>query len=258
MKASRIALIVILVLSVGCDGNNSNETPSLLPAAAFSLRTDLFASIPAGAGNHFAATVERLRPVSDGFREHLDRAATVSIASERLTPTRTGDDYVWQGTADHRGVSTEFELLATPVSRDITDWFMNVSYEDGSSTLEDFEIVRARTLTNGTLGEWNHYAMIDGVRTMIMRGEYGAVGVDRFVGLTVPDSVNLAIAGDSLEYSEFTNNIRELLLFSRSSEEGFVVHWDEGSNEGWLVATDYREAEQSCWDSSLADTECEQ
>ncbi len=245
------------MLSAGCDGDNGDEIPTPIPAAAFSLRTDLFESTRPGAGDHFTAAVERVQPVSTGFREHLDLALAVAIASERLTPTASGDDFIWTGVTDFEGSPVNFEAKATPASADVVDWFIDVTYDGGSTTLTDFQIVRARTLTSAAVGEWNHYAMIDGVRTRIFRGQYGAVELDRFVGVAVQDSVNLAIAGDSLEYSEFTNNLRELLWFDGDTEDAFFVQWDEGSNSGWLVATDYNESAQSCWDASLADVECQ-
>ncbi|MBT8400263.1 MAG: hypothetical protein KJO98_07290 [Rhodothermia bacterium] len=261
-RLTRSRLLCVLVVAavasnVGCDSDSGDDIPTTIPAAAFSVRTDLFQSARPGAGDHFGAAVERLQPVATGFREHLDLAQAVAIASERLTPTATGDDFVWNGVADLEGEPVTFELTATPASADIVDWFINVTYNVGSTALTDFQLVRARTLTSAAVGEWNQYAMIDGVRTLIFRAEYGAVDLDRIVRVAVEDTVNLAVAADSLEYSEFANNVRELLWFDGDTEDAFFVQWDEGSNAGWLVATDYNESAQSCWDDTLADVECE-
>lgn len=252
-----VVIVAAILLSVGCDNDNGNDIPAPIPAAAFSLRTDLFQTARPGAGDHFGAAVERLQPVSAGFREHLDLAQAVAIASERLSPTADGDNYVWSGVTDFEGDQVTFEATATPANADIVDWFINVTYDDGSTALTDFQIVRARTLASAAVGEWNQYAMIDGARTLIFRAEYGAVDLDRIVRIAVEDSVNLAVAADSLEYSEFANNVRELLWFDGDTEDAFFVQWDEGSNAGWLVATDYNESAQSCWDETLADVECE-
>ena len=260
MRATSITytvLIGILLAATGCDSDTGDEVPTVVPAEAFTLRTDLFSAVPAGAGNHFQAAAERLQPASDGFREYLDLARDIAISTQQMAPSRDGDDFVWKATTESRGQSVDFELVATLASTDVVDWFLNVTTQDGEPALDDFEIVRARTLTNGTLGEWNHFAMVNGVRTLIFRGQYGAVGFDRFVGVSAEDTVDLAIAGDSLEYSEFTGDVREFLWFDGDRENWLVVQWRASTKAGWLLATDYNEQMPACWDSSLADVDCE-
>ncbi len=254
-----LAYVVVVAFAagmlLGCDGDEET-VPSVIPTSAFSLRTDLFNLVVPGAGDHFTAAQTRVAPTSAAFNDQLAVARTVSQAAASLDPESIGDGWVWSGATLLNDEVIEFDMQASRPRNDVVTWSMRVTFDDGTTSYNDFEMLTARAFTSATLGEWELYDRIDGVRTLVFRAQFGALDFDRFLGIAVEDSVSLEIAGDSLEYSEFTGGVREFLWFDRSSFIASLVQWNVTSREGLFVAADYNDGATSCWDTALADREC--
>lgn len=245
-----------LLFASACDNaSTEDEAPSLLPAEAFELNTDIFDSTPkAAAGENFTAGAWRVGLISVAVKVHMIIPFVVTAAAVDADPVFQNGEWVWSNTANHGIQSINFSLFAEPVSPG-HDWRMVVTYNDGGTVYQQWELYTGHTENLGTEGDWDLYYDVNGTRTNVLNATWDFNSeTDRQVVLSVPvdaptnpgDSVTYMIDGD-MRFFEYTN-----------AESGHVhqVEWNSETGEGSVLAPDFNNGEKACWDSLQDDTVC--
>ncbi len=179
-------------------------------------------------------------------------AATGAALQEKPTFEDDGK-FHWRFTFSEGGPSYDFELVAE-VKATVIDWQMFVTssargfekflWYDGQSNLgggaghwQFYDDAQPTTPTNVARIDWQ-YASDNDASLQFLNNKSGAPGFGDTLGYTVlNDSVSVDFQG-------------------ASNGKDTTISWNRQTREGYIIASDYKNGQKSCWDSNLDDVAC--
>lgn len=252
-------LLCAVVLMAGCDSvSNEEKAPDMLPADAFTMQTDLFASGSAGKaalGTHFVAAAGTVWPVSLLIQANLIIPALVTSAAVQAGDPKLKDGaFVWTSSTQAENHPVSFTLSGKPTA-DYIDWSMRIQGTNPDTQQEeDFVLFTARTNPNTKSGTWSLFYPIDGTATNVLNAEYAITNDStKMIEFSVPEGRDHA--GDSVTYSQ-EGATRTFAWDEASAGNVHTASWNATTHVGWIQSANYNGGNKACWDAELNDIDC--
>ncbi len=255
-----LCTMLFVLLLAGCDSVSDDDgatAPPVLPADAFSLKTDLFNQTNASksmAGTHFAAAALRVWPVSVIISANLIVPVAVTAAALQANPERDGTTWTWTTTTVANGREITSQLAGTLQGSSVR-WSMRVSYFDGEQTLDEFELYTAVTDASSQTGSWKLYYPINGQSRNVLNADFAVPSeTEATITYSIPASAENN-AGDSVRY-EADDNARTFDWTQVGEALNHLIIWDADTRVGSIDATNYNQGQKACWDEDLENSAC--
>jgi len=259
----------LLVFSCQDSTNSLNEQPPQLPPAesmdmnfsVFDKDTDAGSSGDANltaeneSYTHFLNATFRAMIVRGVVNSSLAIPKTLLNAAENIEPELSDDgEWTWSYSKDANGNNFEAELIATTDGNGQVIWQMYVT----SSALDiDNELLfEGEVLTDGSSGNWTYFALLGDeagseISSVIWTVE-NEDQVDLRLEVLTDRNGNL---GDYIEYS-FDSPVKLATYYNAGDNQTTEIEWNSETFEGYLVAPNYNNGEQACWNNDFQNVEC--
>ena len=250
------------VLFAGCDSGPSggdSDAPPVFSANVFLLDTEVFEGVGGKnreTGLNFIAAAIRVAPVSVILAAHTIIPSTIAQSAVQATPTLESGVWTWSRSIPAGDETFDFSLTAQ-VEPSQTTWKMFISSSGPylGETYSNFQLFSGQTTNNGKTGSWELFYLIGGERTMVLEGSYNIPDDDtRQVSFRIPLTAQES-AGDSVLYQ--ADGLTRIFFWTQvQSGLEHEVRWNVHTEEGSILANNYRDGQLSCWDGFFDDAAC--
>lgn len=263
-------LIGLFFLTVSCEDSltSFDEQPPELPPAS-SMEMD-FTDFDQEHSNEFssmemAAESESYSNFGNAAIRALFMKAVVNVnlaipkallkAAEHADPElNENEEWVWSysKTADNK----EFEVLLVASMETENEALWQLFVTNPELGLDNHLFFEGMTTPDGKSGTWTYYQLLgDEPGDAVSEVSWNVEDEDRReLRLEILSDRN-GHMGDSIEY-EFDAPVKRATYYNAEQDETTEIVWNTETREGYLMAPDYNEGEQACWDSGLANIPC--
>lgn len=259
-------LMLLSMLVVGCDTvvQEPATPPSLIPAQAFTVQTELFDQAQSGEDEIGTdAMIARLRvwPLTTALAEYLTLPAAVTEAALEEEPVVEGYEWVWKATVTNGDREVRFALSGVPRGEHV-DWTMRVTKSPSATesplvSEEDstFVLYTATTVRDGTSGSWQLFSPAEDSTINVLDAEF-EIGKEnkKEVTFQVTEAAR-EHTGDSVVYAREGDQRSFHWMQDEGGREHRIV-WDAKSHAGSITATNYNDGQKACWGEALQNVEC--
>lgn len=176
-------------------------------------------------------------------------------AAENIEPELTDDgEWTWSYSKDANGNNFEIELIATTSSNDQVTWQMYVT--NSALNIENILLFEGKVSDDGSSGSWTYYALFgDETGNEVSSITWTINNEDQVeLRLEVLSGRNGNL-GDYLEYS-YDSPVKRATYYNADEDQVTEIEWNSETYEGYIIAPNYNNGEQSCWNSNFQNVEC--
>ena len=253
----------ILIITVGCtdDPTSVNDSPPALPEAStmemdFSnFESQQTSNTIVQSSEHFARaviTAAVLKTVVD-FNLILPKAL---LSAAQNADAERNDDGTWEWSYSQttNGNSFGVRLVAERDSEDSVDWNCYVtSPEQG---VDDQLFFSGTTSNEGQQGVWTYYDLQhNSSEEAVSEIDWNINDEETSLRLEVISDRN-GFAGDYIEYN-FDGTFKTAVYYASDEDEETEIQINTDTKAGYIIAPNYNDGQQSCWDESLQNVVCE-
>jgi hypothetical protein len=145
-------------------------------------------------------------------------------------------------------------LIATANDNGQVVWQMYVT--SSALNIDNALLFEGEVLSDGSSGNWTYYALLgDEAGSEISRINWTVENEDQNdLRLEVLSDRNSNL-GDYIEYN-FDSPIKRAVYFNADEDETAEIEWNSETLEGYIIAANYNNGEQACWNSNFQNVEC--
>ncbi len=260
-----VALLLFVMAFAGCETvdpkSDELEVPAVIPEEAFSINLDVFErEVPAG--KHGKAYTNWLSAVlRTGTAVYIGHAIlhvpfSLTAAVQQVPPVYQGGAFVWAADTLIDGQEHAVQLKAQ-LAETYIDWQMQVTgvIDETGVTFENFLLYRARTQTDVNEGTFQVYFPVETGSQQVMDGSYEVIDeMDHTLTFSIPQDVD-DIGGSSAVFDRDGLFVTLDLIGPLGGTH--LIKWNTETGEGSLIAPDYNNGEEACWDETLRNVPCE-
>lgn len=259
-------LLIGVFLITSCSDDpaslNSDEPPQLPPIESMRMDFSTFDNYQQpknslnSANSNFAQAAVRafvLKSVVD-LNLAIPRALLEAASNSDAEFNEEGE-WVWSYShtagEDNYGV----RLIASRENDAETSWQFFVT--NSTLNIEDKLFFSGTTSGNGSQGTWTYYNLMSDSQEAVSNTEWTVSGEDE-------DEVSLRLEvvsdrfdneGDFIEYT-FDGTVKNAVYYDAGEDATTELQWNVETNEGYLIAPNYNNGEQACWDENFEDVNC--
>jgi len=265
IRLRNISLFFLLATFVlaSCSDNpaslSSEEPPQLPPVESMQVDFSTFEGAQAAkqevANTNFSQAALRALVMKTVVDLNL-AIPRVLLAAAEGTEAEFNEDGQWEWSYSHTAGENNYEvrLVASAEGDSNVKWEFFVT----NSTLEiDNKLLFEGTTSNeGRQGTWTYFNIVGEGNEPVSNIEWSVNGEDE-VSLrleVVSDRYNNL--GDFIEYS-FDGTVKNAVYYNAGLEETTELQWNVETKAGYLIAPNYNNGEQACWDENFEDVVCE-
>lgn len=263
-----ILLLAATFLLLSCqDSTNSlDEQPPQLPSAE-SMNMD-FTVFDEDSGtnstnitadnesySHFFNAAIRAMVMKGIVNTNLAIPKTLLKAAENVEPELTDNgEWTWSYTSGANDNNFEIRLVATSDSDDLVNWQMYVT--NSALNIENALFFEGEVTENGSTGNWTYYALLgDEAGKEVSQTTWSIENEDQIdLRLEVLTNRNGNL-GDYIDYS-FNPPVKQATYYNSGEDQTTEIEWNSETFEGYIIAPNYNNGEQACWNSNFQDIEC--
>ena len=264
-------LIATSLLLFSCqDSTNSlNEQPPQLPPAesmnmdfsAFDENTEANNAINVSNASdsesysHFLNAAFRAMVMKGIVNTNLAIPKTLLKAAENIEPELTDDgEWTWNYTSDANDNNFEIRLVATSETDNLVNWQMYVT--NSALSIDNELFFEGEVTEDGSEGTWTYFALFgDEAGSEVSQITWSIESenqVDLRLEVLTDRNGNL---GDFIEYS-FNSPVKLATYYNSGEDQTTEIEWNSETLEGYIIAPNYNNGEQACWNSNFQDVEC--
>lgn len=257
-------IFCVLLLVISCNDNPSsvNEEPPQVPEAS-TMQMDFseFDSqqqsqkLKAQSNDNFSRAV--------GTAVIMKAVVEINLAIPRALLTAANnadaelnDNEKWEWNFSETAGDTSYavRLVAERESEDEVNW--NFYVTNSEVGVDDQLFFSGTTNTDGTQGVWSYYNLQNtSSQEQVSQIEWSVNGEnDVDLRLEVTSDRN-DHQGDYLEYA-FDGTLKTAVYYDSSEEQETILQLNVNSNVGFIIAPNYNNGEQACWDGDFQDIAC--
>lgn len=259
-KISVLLLIAGLIVT-SCNDDpaslNGDEPPQLPPIESMEVDFSTFEDnqqAKAKANSNFAQAALRalVMKAAIDFNLAIPRALLAAAAESEAEFNDEGE-WVWSYTHNAGEDTFEVRLVATRQDNDSVRWQFFVT--NSMLEIENKLFFDGTTTADGSQGTWTYYNLSGEGNEPVSNIEWSVTGEEE-VSLrleVVSDRFNNE--GDFIEYS-FDGTVKHAVYYNAGEDETTELQWNVGTKAGYLIAPNYNNGEQACWDENFEDISC--
>lgn len=204
---------------------------------------------------HFLNATFRAMIVRGVVNSSLAIPKALLEAAENIEPELSDDgEWTWSYSKDANGNNFEAELIATANDNDQVIWQMYVT--SSALNIDNALLFEGEVLTDGSSGNWTYFALLG--------DEAGSETSNVTWTVESEDQVDLRLEvlsdrngnlGDYIEYT-FDSPIKRAVYYNAAEDETAEIEWNIETLEGYIIAPNYNNGEQACWNSNFQNVEC--
>lgn len=270
-KINYLSLLILLAVSLllfSCqDSTNSldEQPPQLPPAESMNMDFSVFdentdatsANLTANneSYSHFLNAAIRAMVMKGVVNTNLAIPKTLLKAAENVEPELTDNgEWTWSYTSDANNTNFEIRLVATSSSDGLVNWQMYVT--NSELNIENSLFFEGEVTEDGSTGNWTYYALLG--------DEAGSEVSQTTWSIESEEQVDLRLevltdrngnTGDYIEYS-FNSPVKLATYYNAGEDQTTEIEWNSETFEGSIIAPNYNNGEQACWNSNFQNIEC--
>ena len=239
---------------------NSDEPPQLPPVESMQMDFSTFDnnqqpknSLGKASSNFGQAAVRAfvLKSVVD-LNLAIPRALLEAASNSDAEFNEEGE-WVWSYSHTAGEDSYEVRLVASRESDAETSWQFFVS--NSTLNLEDKLFFSGTTSGEGSQGTWTYYNLMSDTQEAVSNTEWTVSGEDEVSLRLEVVSGRFDNEGDYIEYT-FDGIIKNAVYYNADEDATTELQWNIETNEGYIIAPNYNNGEQACWDENFEDVSC--
>lgn len=205
--------------------------------------------------SHFFNAAIRAMVMEAIVNTNLTIPKTLLKAAENVEPELTDNgEWTWSYTSDANNNNFEIRLVATSGSDDLVNWQMYVT--NSALNIENALFFEGEVTEDGSTGNWTYYALFG--------EEAGSEVSQTNWSIESEDQVDLRLEvltdrngnlGDYIEYS-FNSPVKLATYYNADEDQTSEIEWNIETIEGYIIAPNYNNGDQACWNSNFQDIEC--
>lgn len=265
-QIQKIGVLILLMafVATSCSDDpsslNSDEPPQLPPAESMEVDFSTFENnqkvqgAAALAGENFTQAVVRaivMKAVVD-INLAIPRAL-LTAASESDAEFNDEGEWVWSYTQNTGQQTYGVRLVASRENGGDVNWQFLVTNSELS--IEDRLFFSGTTNADATRGTWTYYNLADETNEAVSEIQWEVSGEEEVdLRLDVVSDRNNN-QGDYIDYT-FDGTVKNAVYYNAGDDETTELQWDVDTKAGFLIAPDFNNGEQACWDGNFDNSSC--
>ncbi|WP_141691483.1 hypothetical protein [Rhodohalobacter halophilus] len=260
-----IAGSLLLMSCSNTTGSFEDQPPHLPPAESMNMDFSLFEDENSDTGkenlsinnesySHFLNAAVRAAVLKTIVDVNLIIPKSLYIAAENADPELNEDgEWTWTYSSQASGNTFNVRLVASE-SNGAISWQM---YLTGSAMeLDNILLFDGEVSPDGTEGRWTYYAIFcDHAGSAVSRVDWSVDNEENLsLRLEVLSDRNGNL-GDYIEYI-FDAPVKTATYYNAGEDQLTEIEWNSETKAGFLIAPNYNNGEQACWDSNFQNVEC--
>ena len=177
---------------------------------------------------------------------------TLLEAAQNSEPEYIGNaTWQWEYSASGEGASYSVRLTAN-TSREEVDWKFYVLLSSPAVTWDDVLLFSGSTTYDGSEGIWLIYNPTTEKRIVSTGWSIDETTTGLSMGI-------FPQGNDTREYLityTFEGTTKTLVYYNDGEQSQTTIQWDTETGVGFLIAPNFNDGEQACWDENFQDTTC--
>lgn len=257
-------ILCMLFLFISCKDNTSSvpdEPPQLPPARSMEMEFSTFQN-KQDTGNKVQTTENISRAVVTAVI--MKTVVDINLAIPRAllaaavnAEAELNADEEWEWSYSKTGGENMYSvrLVAARESDDAVNWEFYVTSSE--LALDNVLFFSGTTNIDGTEGTWIYYNLQGSEpQQEVSRVDWSINGEDDVQLRLEITSDRDDHLGDYIDYT-FDGTYKTAIYYDASDDATTEIQLTVDTNVGYIVAPDYNEGQQSCWDSEFQDIACE-
>ena len=241
---------------------NNDEPPQLPPVESMEMDFSTYEnnqgsgnSVASQKGTNFAQAAVRafiMKTVVD-VNLFIPRLLLEAASNNEAEFNEEGG-WTWTYSKMADGETYEVRLLATRTSDNEVSWQLFVT--NSALNIDDKLFFSGTSSNDGTNGSWTYFNLQNSEQEEAVSEIEWNVENEEDISLrleVVSDRNNNM--GDFIEYS-FDGTIKNAVYFNADEDETTELQWNVETNAGFIIAPNYNNGEQACWDENFANISC--
>jgi len=259
--------LAFFLVSCGSDSPTSSDDtpPEIPPTGTMTIDLSTFfaggnAAAPAdqlhGSNQNFITALAVVTFVNAFVVLGLSVPVAVTAAALSVEPTLEADGkFHWVYTQTVQGSTITAELTAD-VGPSVVHWEMHITGQIGATSYDNFLWYEGDGNGQGTSGFWQFYdASQPNSQVEFVRVDYDYTS-DTDKTLTFENNRQGDPGfGSTIDYAANENTVT-MTVFRADQDKTIEISWDRMTGEGYILAPDYNNGEQACWDENQQDVAC--
>ena len=241
---------------------SSDEPPQIPPAESMEMDFSTYENnqsqgnnIAAKNGTNFAQAAVRaiiMKAVVD-VNLFIPRVL-LEAASNNEAEFNDEGEWVWTYSKMADGETYEVRLIATRESDNEVNWQFFVT--NSALNIDDKLFFSGTSNDDGTNGSWTYFNLQNSEEQEAVSEINWSVENEEDISLrleVVSDRNNNL--GDFIEYT-FDGTVKNAIYFNAGENETTELEWNTETNAGFIIAPNYNNGTQACWDENFENTSC--
>lgn len=261
---SSIFLLFLTVIATSCSDDpaslSSDQPPQLPPAESMNVDLSTFEgnqkvqSEAAQSSENFAQAALRalvMKTVVD-INLAIPRAL-LTAASETEAEFNEEGEWVWSYTRNAGQETYEVRLVASQGGNNDVNWQFYVT--NSQLSIDNRLFFDGTTNADGSQGTWTYYNLSSESNESVSEIQWEVTGEDQVSLRLDVTSDRFNNQGDYIEYS-FDGTVKNAVYYNAGDDQTTELQWNEETKAGYIIAPNYNNGEQACWDANFEDISC--